>query len=160
VRIESEDCRSRLALLGEGWRQVGVLVTYRGSIYRNSDRRVKLCRGIDVIEIADEIRWTGRLWRDPRISSKKAWSETMRFIEKSPLVYRIGHAAFIIADDGRVKLIGVHPVARGLGLGRILMRDCFDGQVTAGTYDDNDGARRLYESLQMRAIKFQTVFHK
>ena len=66
--------------------------------------------------------------------------------------------------EGRIILIGIHPIAQGLGLARKLIEHAAHSQwfknIRAGTYANNDGARKLYGSLGMKPVKYQKVFHK
>lgn len=167
VKVDLDDKRSRDHLESESWRLVGALVTYRGRIHRQNDSRVDMCRGESVLELAAQIEWHGRLWKDPEISEDDRWKEMREFLQwldskgNTELhVYRMVNAAFIVCSVDRVHLIGVHPAAAGLGLAAGLIRSRFDVEVTAGTYSDNDAAKNLYKSLDMKVVKQQAVFHK
>ncbi len=165
VKVNTDDARSIKSLEGDGYRFIGTLSVYRGLAPHLDLIDIKSCYDPlkRPLELAREIRWSGRLWRDKSLlGTEVAWCETVKTIENpkfSCYTVGTGPAAFIIWDKLRVVLIGVHPIARGLGLARQLL--CKDPvTITAGTYSDNESAIKLYESLGMKPINLQAVFHK
>ena len=166
VKVNRDDEASFDSLIDSGWRFVGNLITYRGCMpVAERDRGLRqvvdpLKRPLD---LARNITWTGRLYRDQSLwDTELAWCNTVKTIENPSLtcvVIGSAPAAFIIWDRLRVVLVGVHPVARGLGLARKLL--CRDNvTITAGTNDKNEAAIGLYKSLGMEKILTQAVFHK
>ena len=161
VKVDLDDKRSRGHLESEGWRQIGALLTYKGRIYRHGDSRVSMCRGEDILELAAQIEWSGLLWKDPMVPEDECWEDMRDFLLNNKFhTYRVAKAGFIVCDASRVHLIGVHPVAGGLGLAVAMIRSHFDTTVWAGTYADNGPAKKLYKSLDMEVVKQQAVFHK
>ena len=140
-----------------GWRHIGTRVTYSGNLYRRPDDSVRREMGKNVWYLAREIKWSGRLWRDSRID---ALHETKVWLRKQT-AYVIGKypAAFGVFEEGTIKLIGAHPAAAGLGLAERIIRHV-GGQITAGTYEDNEAARGLYKKLGMKEIRREEVFHE
>ena len=162
VKCDSDDVGSCRALESEGWRPIGRLDTYSGNVYgRVNGVWIASEPPVDLVSF---ISWSGRLWRDRQVLQGEAWAETERLLfDERFTCYIIGKspAAFGLFDKKRVVLIGVHPVARGLGLAKALIRHAArDGEIIAGTYSDNEAAIALYKSLDMKRIKSQAVFHK
>jgi GNAT superfamily N-acetyltransferase len=118
---------------------------------------------LEVINIAKDIDWSGRLWRDEQVKRSTAWRQMRESILKtSGEIYAVNDAAFGVFERNRVKLIGVHPAAKGFGLASIIIKHAFHEkkQIIAGTYWDNDRADRLYSRLGMAIIDRQDVWHK
>jgi ribosomal protein S18 acetylase RimI-like enzyme len=167
VKVEANDVVSREALEIEGWRFIGQLNTYSGKVYEERvDDRVFYCPDPGKQGVVNSIEWTGRLWRDKAVKTEDA-SAAMAWLlaDESLTCYAIGKgpAAFGLFRNGRVVLIGVHPMARSLGLATALIRRIARGTgkvITAGTYSDNTAAIALYRSLDMDLILSQAVFHK
>ncbi len=165
VKINPHDKPSREALIGDGWRYVGTLITYEGDPHprhRHLIDKVEECTREEAIKIAEQVTWSGRLWRDPLVPDELAWAETKRFLESGQTsVYKIGNEAFIARTQDTIDLIGVIPSAQGGGLAERIIRDTTDGMTWAGTYDDNEAAKRLYgRKLYMSEEKKEAVFHK
>lgn len=151
------------ALEADGWRHVGTLLTFEGAKDRVFHGGVVIAEPKDVLGLAKEIEWSGRLWRDPQVGRRTALDETLRHIEEFyGTIYAIGNgpAAFGMFKGPCVVLIGTHPAACGLGLASKLIRRAIGGKIVAGTYADNAAAIALYESLDMKQIHRQEVYHK
>lgn len=144
-----------------GWRHVGTRVTYGGYVRPHPDHEVWVQDGEKLSDLVSAVNFSGRLWRDDRID---ALSETKKWLKgKDAWVVGSYPAAFAVFSGGIVgtviNLIGVHPAAAGLGLAERLIRHV-GGTFTAGTYEDNAAARRLYEKLGMKEFKREEVFHE
>jgi len=164
--VPEHDFPTRDALVREGWRYIGTRITYEKRCLWKFGRRSRLVRQAqpgEVLSLAEQIPWGGRYWRDPEVSDDAAWRQLRHSIISTPDdVYMLKNAAFAIIVFGIVCLVGVHPAASGLGLGRTLLKHALYGEnrIKAGTYADNKGARRLYESLGMRPNETRAVYHK
>lgn len=163
AKVDVNDAVSRESLVAEGWRCVGILETYSGEMDRFFDSRIEYSSAPPLVT-AGQISWSGRLWRDDQVSRDDAWAETEKVLTNEKYyTYILGSlpAAFVVCSVGTVHLIGTHPFARGLGLAKMLVQyAAHGGKITAGTYADNEAAKRLYQSLGMSVIKSQAVFHK
>ena len=164
VKVDFRDRQSQQNLLDEGWRGIGELMTWRGRVKHIEDGHVKEVTGSDVIGLAKQIAWSGRLWSDKKIPEKVAWAETEKFLlETSDNIHMIGNVGFIVSTQTKIKLIGVHPMVRGAGLAAVMIRATRPEHgewLEAGTYLHNEAAQRLYSGLGMRHEKRQAVFHK
>ena len=170
VKVDVADSSTRETLATQGWRYIGQLNTYFGE--PASQTRWPSEIRMDEINLAQlvpaligEIDWSGRLWRDRKVSEEDALAETLKvYYGNEAQTYLVGSspAALAVFNDCRLLLIGVHPKARGLGLAKALVKNAMGHRenITAGTYSDNEAAIALYESLGMKQIKSQAVFHK
>ena len=164
VKIDFLDKQSQRNLLDEGWREIGQLMTWRGIVDRVDSKHVKQVRGEDVVALAKEIKWSGRLWSDTLVSRRAAREETERYLlETSDPIHKIGEVGFIVSTATRIGLIGVHPMAAGCGLAATMIRATrpeHPSWLEAGTYYHNEAARSLYPGIGMKLDRRELVFHK
>ena len=130
----------------------------------------RLCAGYELHDMAKDIHWTGRLWRDPEIPKSVAMAETLRYIDEADGIklrhHQNGFGLFAPEGDRiRILLIGVRIDCRRRGVARDLIAEagrCFSEipDVIAGTYHDNHAAQRLYMGLGMKIIKTELVYHQ
>ena len=164
VKINSTDGVSMAALEDEGWRCVGDLWTFKGVPKCECKQDVRILANADVLPLAKQIKWRGRLWRDPEITDEQAWEETERFLlGTEAIVYGVGSgpAAFGVFERQRILLIGVHPAAGRLGCAASIVNWAIrGGEMTSGTYSDNNAAVAFYKSIGMEIVQKQSVYHK
>lgn len=148
---------------------VGRLETWRGPAPRVAETVSQLAGGYELHDMAKDIHWSGRLWRDPDIAKADAMAETIRYINEAPGIklrhHNNGFGLFEREGDAvRILLIGVRIDCRRKGVARDLIAEacrCFPDvpDVIAGTYHDNHAAQRLYMGLGMKIIKTELVYH-
>ena len=167
VKCDAEDSMSRTALIEERWRLVGILQTYFGSPREQGNWPAEIADYKPGLtgELLRAIEWSGRLWRDSEVSQQTALTETLKILhDNEPQTYVIGSSpsAFAVFRGCELLLIGVHPKARGLGLGKALIRNAMLDRtcLLTGTYSDNKVAVGMYHSLGMSLVRSEAVFHK
>ena len=168
VKIRSADELSRGSLLGDGWREIGELVEYRKSGWLVCEHsEIDWVGPEEIIHMAKQIPWSGRLWRDPEIAQRAAWEETKNFIRQCAAsadedeafsLLSINNVAFGIFHDQRILLIGVIPTAQQHGLARKLVEHA--GVSRAATYSHNQRGNAFYQHLGWEMDFTLAVFHK
>ena len=147
-------------------RYIGRLLTFAGDIKWQRDDNVVEEPATDFVT---KIRWSGRLWRDPVVPQGVALALTIAHVTDwrgLTLVFPGAGFGLFKMENHRVRidLIGVVPEARSTGVARALVMDAVgrleSNSVIAGTYEDNEPAKRLYHGLGMKPIKTEHVFHR
>jgi len=148
-------------------RFVGTLITYAGLVEGEIVSNIKRQPGAVASLIVRDIEWRGRLFMDSKIASHTAYRETEKYVRNftPECTYIMGHnpAAFLVREGERVALVGVHPVAVGCGLARILVRHMaaeLQCPIYAGTYEHNLPAQAMYRNLGMQEIRREDVYHE
>ena len=154
--VKVDDLDAHHALICDGWRAVGELLTYAGAVDLKPILNIRRVNEFPT-KLWSQIEWTGRLARDVAVGEVPTPQ-----IEDGQRCYVYGSfpSAFLLHEDIRVVLVGVHPCARGLGLAAKMIQMIMPGMVVAGTYSGNESAIRLYRSLGMEQISSQWVLHK
>jgi ribosomal protein S18 acetylase RimI-like enzyme len=104
------------------------------------------------------------------VTSTTVWARVVaavaRRLRRRPAGERDASAAPPLPDDASLYLIGVAPAARGLGLGRSLLRSCVDRAIAAGrrgivlsVRTDNAAAIRLYEDAGFVLVGDSPEYH-
>lgn len=176
VKIEASDKDSGKSLLEDGWRQIGCLLTYRGVITKTEEVS-DVWRGTGKHDnalahtLAANIPWSSRLFKDRRdaLGLTKIDSEiTWAYRQKRLYVSENGFLVVKHEEHGfRIGLIGVLPTHQKSKQATKLIRFARNDidktgpmWIIAGTYQDNQGARKLYASLGMEVVKSELIFHK
>ena len=176
VRIDLEDLSSRKALIEDGWRDIGTLDTWIGQVGFHGPRsQIKVASSKEAVAsyvIAQQIDWTGRLFRDKEFSNDDARKTMLGHMVQFDEIYVCrkngkvkGFSIFQVEESFlRIVLIGLLEEARGQGFAKDMIykavQDYGNDVVIAGTYSDNISSEWLYSGLGMDRLHRERVFHK
>lgn len=175
VRIDAADERSAINLKNDGWREIEVLETYRGTVAGQINYGITLAVPTDISwmqDLACEKFKLDRLHTDPIVpeldarQEKRAWVERAQYDADSIIWKYAEEQGFLIArwdgDDFVIDLLCVANPRRGIATALIRhgMFCCVATHVRAGTQSMNEPGKALYKSLGMEIMKRQRTFHK
>ena len=176
VRVEAKDKDSVESLKIDKWKLIGRLLTYTGIMHKGdlvSDARFAVSEEDKKYawKLSSEIQWSSRLFRDGRQALGYRAND-----KRISIAHQYGR--LVVCDGGflcinplengfAIDLIGVTEKARGSGKAKRMIRFARNAidkvgpmWVKAGTYDDNNSARVLYQNLGMKVFQEHFIFHK